>query len=170
MTTRNGASDVGVDRAEQVAHVVVVDVFVRDVGRRRARRRVHLQHALLEFGDAGLAAQRQRPCGDELHAVVLARVVRRGHHGAAVEAALGDTEVEHLGGDGAEVGDRRAGAVGAGRERRRELGRRGARVAADGEALRAQLRGQRRADALGHAGVDLFGIKTTHVVGLEDAF
>ena len=69
--------------------------------------------ALLELGDALLAAERQRPCADELHAVVLRRVVRCGDHGAAVEAARGDAVVEHLGGDQAEVDGRGAGGGGA---------------------------------------------------------
>ena len=43
--------------------------------------------ALLELGDALVAAERQRTLADELHAVVLRRVVRGGDHRSAAEAA-----------------------------------------------------------------------------------
>ena len=110
------------------------------------------------------------PCADELHAVVLRRVVRGGDHGAAVEAARGDAEVEHLRGHEAEVAPSRRRPP----RRRRRTPRAGPRDEGRGSmpapsARRAELLRQGAADALGGLLVELLRVQAAHVVRLEDA-
>ena len=125
--------------------------------------------ALLELGDPRVAAQRQRPLFHQLHAVVLRRVVRGGHHDAAVQPPGGDAEVEHLGGDETEVHGRGAGRGGAGGERLEKPGGRRTGVHARAEPRCAQLLREGAADALGGRLIQLPRIEPADVVGLEDA-
>ena len=125
--------------------------------------------ALLELGNTGVAAQRQRPLPYELHAVVLRRVVRGGDHGAAVQPSRGDAEVQHLRGDQPEV-DRGGAARGrAGGEGLEQPERRWARIHAGAEPSSPELLRQGAADAFRGGLVQLLGIQAAHVVGFEDA-
>ena len=140
----------GVDEGTQVGDVggVQVDALVAGAGAARRQLDERLA-ALLELGDALLAAERQGAVADQLHAVVLRRVVRGGDHDAAVEAPRGDAEVQHLRGHEAEVHRGGAGGGGAGGERLEQAGGRRARVHARAEPRRAELLRQGAADALG---------------------
>ena len=159
-----------VDEPVQVLDVGRVEVEALAAGAGAARRQLGERlAALLELGDAGVAAQRQRALPDQLHAVVLRRVVRGGDHGAAVQPPRGDAEVQHLRGHEAEVDGRGAGRGGAGGEGLEQPGGRGARVHARAEPGRAQLLRQGAADALGGGLVELLRVQPADVVGLEDA-
>ncbi len=168
MTTRYGRSAAGVDLGQEMLDVVGVEIVGRDVRLSGGRSRVHVEDAALELGNAGIAGERQRALADELHAVVLRRVVRRRHRRAAVETAIGDAEVEHLGGDHAEAGHPGSGGLGADRKGGGELGRRQPRIVPDGQPASAELGGQRGADAPGAFGVELLRVQAANVVGLED--
>ena len=159
-----------VDQLVQVLDVGRVDVARLEhavvVQRRQVRQRLR---PLLELRDTGVAAERQRAVLHELHAVVLRRVVRRGHHDPAVQPLRGDAEVQHLRRDEAEVDGRGAGRGRSGRERLDQPGRRGPGVHAGAEPGRAQLLRQGAADALGGGLVQLLRVEAANVVGLEDA-
>jgi len=125
---------VGVDEAVQVPHVRGVQVLRRarhalGDGRQLAQG----ERAPHELGHTLLAGEGQGSLADELHAVVLRRIVRGRDHRAAVEPALGDPEVEHLGRDQPDVEDRRPGGRGTGGERLEQPRRRGPRVHADAQ-------------------------------------
>ena len=81
-----------------------VDVALRDraapIGRRRLARGERFD--LLQ---AGVAAHRQRAPANDLHAVVAARIMRRGDLDAALVPVLADREVQHLGADLAQPDD-----------------------------------------------------------------
>ncbi len=85
------------------------------------------------------------PCADELHPVVLRRVVRGGDHGPAVQRPRGHAEVEHLGRHQPEVGGPGPGGGGARGERvERAPATTGRGSMPTPNAERAQLLGQRR--------------------------
>ena len=134
----------------------------REVAGQR-RRRAHLV-------EPRVAADRQRPAAHDLHAVVLRRVVRGGHDEPAVEAAVGDREVHHLGADEADVDDVGAAVAGALDRGRVQLGRRQAHVAPDRHAVRLEDLDVGAGGAVGAVGVELVGDEPADVVGLEDGW
>ncbi len=126
------------------------------------------QRAVADVEQARLAADRQRPAADDLHARVVLRVVRGGDGDAAVEPELADREIDHLGADepelehvGACLG--RAADDGLGHRRRRD-----AHVVPDGDPLRLEHLDEGAADRVGTLLVELRGVDPAHVVGLEN--
>jgi hypothetical protein len=96
---------------------------------------------------------------------VLGRIVRRGHHDAAVEPEAAHGEVEHRGRAEADVDHLAARALGDGARD----GRGGeADVASDGDAARLQEADHGAAEPLGEGLVDLGRILAADVVGFED--
>ena len=143
-----------VDERVQVAHVVWIQVLAgAAVG--PSRQLPDGERAPHELGHALLAGERQGALADQLHPVVRGRVVRRGHHRAAVEAAVGHAVIEHLGGDHPEVDDGGARRGRAGGEGRGDPGRRSPRVPADAQTLAVQLLRQGVADALRRRFIEL---------------
>ena len=130
-----------------------------------------------DFGDPGVAGERQRALADELHAGVGLRVVRGGHHRAAVEVPRADQVVEHLGGDHPGVDHLGALEDHPVAQLRRHLRRGQAHVAAEADPQFARLflaqsrqdAHERAPDVVRGALVELLAVDATDVVGLEDA-
>ena len=160
-----------IDERQDVLDVVVDDVLRRDAcpacrGRRRQ----------LAGGDhvADVADARTRrdsgnaSCRTILMPLYSFGIVRGGDLDAAVVPVPRDGEIEHVGAHHAVVDD-----VGplAGRaldERRRHRRRREPHVARHGDALRAEVGDEAAADQARRLLVDLLGIESADVVGLED--
>ena len=96
----------GVDEREHVVDVVLEEMLVgaRAAGGDGVRDRPGNDH-VPDLRDAGVAAQGERGLPDELHAVVLLRVMRCRDLRAAVVAVPGHRVVQHVGAHQAVVGD-----------------------------------------------------------------
>ena len=124
---------------------------------------------LADLAEPLVARERERSAAHHLDPVPLLRVVRGGDDRAALEVVPGDVVVQHVGRDDADVGDGGAPGAGSGHEAGGELGGRQPAVATDGDVSRAEVVDERAADAPEHLGVELLGVETPDVVGLEDS-
>ena len=129
--------------------------------------RVVGEDPVADVGEAGVAADRDRPGAAHLDAVVAGRVVARGEHRAR-QAERAGREVELVGGaqpDHEDVGAGRGRALG---ERLDQLGRARPHVVADHDLLGTGHLDERPADGTGEPRVELLGDEPPHVVRLED--
>ncbi|CCK15078.1 conserved hypothetical protein [Cronobacter universalis NCTC 9529] len=94
-----------VDVTEQVIDIGVaqVDFFVAAAGGFIHRREVVRFGKTLHVAQAGIAANRARAFANQLHAVVVHRVVARGHFNAAVHAQMERREVNFFGAGQADI-------------------------------------------------------------------
>ena len=125
------------------------------------------ERAFADLREARVAADGQRSPAHDLHARVVLRVVRGGDADAAVEALVGDREVDHLGADEPDV-DHVCAAV------RRALdhcgghrGRGETHIAPHGDRARLEMLHVRAAHAVRAVLVELRGVEAANVVGLE---
>ena len=157
----------GVDEAPHVGTELLehVDGFdgARDLG--------PLDDAGLDRGpdlaQSGLLADRRGSGAAQLDAVVLRGVVAGGEHRRRCVEAAG-REVREVGRGQTEIGDVGTREVDTFRERLRERNRRRAHVARHEHAVGAREAGERVPDPASDGLVDLVGVHTTDVVGLED--
>ena len=156
-----------VDEAQQLADIVVshVDlaVFARRVGNLPFVALGNPANVL----EARVAADGPGLLAHHLEAVVVGRVVAGRNHDAAVGAELAGAVIDHLGAADADVQHVAARLGETPGHRRRQLVARVADIAAQHDALRAQVLGRRVADAVGDVRVELVRDAPTHVVGLE---
>ena len=136
-----------------------------DLPGHRRRRRVGLAHDhRRDVLESRIARNRTRLCTDELHAVVLLRIVTRRDHDAAAEAEMCRCEVDHLGAALPDVHDIAARLRESLCERIADRRSGQADVMSDGHLLRAEQRGETAPDAVGKLLVDLVRIDAAYVI------
>src|SRR4051794_28035143 len=163
----HGGDLVGLDEREHAVDEPVPDVLGRDRASRRLAPGAR-DGAVADVEEPRLAPHGQRPAADDLHPGVVARIVRGGHHHAAVEAELADREVDHLGSDHPEVDHVRAGVRRAVDQGRRHRRRREPHVPSHRDPARLELLDIGAADRVGALLVEVGGVDPAHVVRLED--
>ena len=156
-----------VDIGEDVVDVLARDVFRLDFARRGLRLERAFHDGFLDVLEARVARNRARLLADELHAVVLFRVVAGRDHDAAVEAEMRRREVDHLRAALADVHDVAAGFREALDERVADGRAREADVVADSDFLRVEEAREDAADAVRELFVDVLGIDAADVVSAE---
>jgi hypothetical protein len=151
-----------------VLDIAIHQLAARNRARLRRRRgnRAGKDH-VLHFLDPGFAAQREGFLADHLAAVVLTGIVRRRHHGAAIEAVGSHGEVHLVGAAQAVIHHVAAlldGAVDEGLGQRR---RGQPHVARDRVAAGPEIRDKRAPQLVEQALRDFGRVETANVVGLE---
>src|SRR5712671_38193 len=116
---------------------------------------------------SGVGADRPAALTDEFQAVVIRRIVARGHHDPAIELGGKSREVDALRATKADVLDVDPGIVQATDQRRRKRLAGGADVAPHGDPSRLDESGVGAADLIDQLLIELGGNAAANVVGLE---
>ena len=156
-----------IDIGEDVVDVLFEDVLRLDLARGGLRLERAFHDGLLDVLEARVARNRARLLADELHAVVLFRVVAGRDHDAAVEAEMRRREVDHLRAALADVHDVAAGFREALDERVADGRAREADVMADSDFLRVEEAREDAADAIRELFVDVLRIHAADVVSAK---
>ena len=155
------------DVAEQVIDVRLEDGLPSDRATLGRLREVGFLCQLLDVLEAGIAADRLRATADELHAVVVHRVVAGGHFDAAIDVEMEGCEVDFFCTDHADVDHVDAGVHQAFGKRLLERLAGQADVATHHDTARLEEFAIGAADAPRNVVVELVTKPATDVVGLE---
>ena len=159
---------IDVDKAQQM-----LDVGIGNIDRRGHRFRPAGVGRIVRLGQAAdvlkpcVGADRPRVFADEFKPVEIDRVVAGRDHDPAIHVLVEGREIDLLGAAFADVENLHAFARESAGQRLAQFLARMADVAADDDALRLQVVGNRAPDAVTDIGIELVGDATADIVGFE---
>ena len=154
-----------IDVGEDVLHVFIEHVHLLNLAGHSRRCGVGLANRhRCNVLQPRVARDWARLCADELHAVVLLRIVARRDHDAPAKSQMRRREVDHLRAALADVHDITARLREPLCERVADRRTRETNVMSDGNLLRAEQRGETASDTVSELLVHLVGIDTAYIV------
>ena len=146
-----------------VRHVMLLDLALRPV----VRLEIALDGKILDILESRVAGNRDRLFADQLHAVIVFRIMAGRDHDAAVQSQMERGEINHLGAALPDVHHVTARLRQAARQRLRDRRTGQPDIVPHCHALRAQKLDESLAHTISEFLVDLIGINAAHVVSAK---